>query len=50
MMIVEYLTTKESGPYWGINLKSSKKESPYIFVSCKAAPKNMENIKNKAIL
>src|SRR6185503_365479 len=49
-MIVEYLTTKESGPYSGIFLKSSRNVSPYMFVNCNAAPKNIEKIKNKAIL
>src|SRR5688572_22841290 len=49
-MIVERFTTKESGPYSGIFLKSSRKVSPYIFVNCKAAPRNIEKIKNKAIL
>ena len=30
--------------------KPERKESPYIFVNCKAAPNIIENIKNKAIL
>src|SRR5688572_15643149 len=47
IIIVEYFTTKDSGPYSGTFLKSSKKVSPYIFVSCKAAPKSIEKIKNK---
>src|SRR5687767_14845837 len=50
MIMVEFLTTNDSGPYSGTFLKSSRKVSPYIFVSCKAAPRNIEKIKNKAIL
>src|SRR5688572_8425478 len=49
MMIVEYFTTKESGPYSGTFLKSSRNVSPYIFVNCNAAPRSIEKIKNKAI-
>src|SRR6266496_5520812 len=48
-MIVEYFTTNEFVNF-GILLKSLRKESPYIFVNCKAAPNIMEKIKNKAIL
>ena len=49
MIMVEYFITNESA-YFGIFLKSSRKVSPYILVSCKAAPKNIEKIKNNAIL
>ena len=38
IMIVEYFTTNESA-YSGTFLKSSRNESPYIFVNCNAAPK-----------
>ena len=48
IMMVEYFTTNESA-YSGNRLKSSRKESPYMLVSCSAAPKNMEKIKNRAI-
>ena len=48
-MIVEYFITKESA-YFGTFAKSDKNTSPYIFVNCNAAPKNMEKRKNKAIL
>src|SRR5436190_7808666 len=50
IIMVEYFTTKESGPYAGIFLKSSKNVSPYIFVNCNAAPNNIENKKNSAVL
>ena len=50
MMMVEYFTTKDSGPYSGLFLKSSRNVSPYMLVNCKAAPSNMEKRKNKAIL
>ena len=46
---VEYFTPKESA-YFGIFPKSERKVSPYIFVNCKAAPRNNEKIKKVAIL
>ena len=49
MMIVEYFTTNESA-YSGTFANSDKYTSPYILVSCNAAPKNIENKKNNAIL
>lgn len=48
-IMVEYFTTKESLKA-SILSKLVKKESPYILVSCKAAPSNMLNKKNRAIL
>ena len=48
-IIVEYLTT-ELSLYAGLLIKSDKKVSPYILVSCNAAPNNMEKKKNNAIL
>jgi len=49
IMMVEYFTAKESA-YCGADLKPSKKESPYILVNCRAAPRNKLKIKNKAVL
>src|SRR6185436_15979221 len=49
MMMVEYFITNEFA-YSGTFLKSSRKVSPYMFVSCKAAPSSMEKKKNKATL
>ena len=46
---VEYFTTTELANS-GIVEKSDKKVSPYILVNCKAPPKNIEKIKNNAIL
>ena len=48
-MKVEFSVTNECA-YSGIFAKSYKKESPYIFVNCNAAPKNIEKTKNNAIL
>ena len=48
-IIVEYFTTNEL-VYAGFPAKPLKKDSPYIFVNCNAAPSNIEKIKNKAIL
>ena len=36
--------------YKGFLANSDKNTSPYIFVNCNAPPKNMEKIKNNAIL
>src|ERR1035437_1785463 len=44
IIMVEYFTTNESA-YCGKFLKSSRYESPYIFVNCNAAPKNIAKIK-----
>ena len=49
MMMVEYFVTNEL-KYCGTLLKSSRKVSPYIFVNCNAAPKNIEKKKNNSIL
>lgn len=49
IIMVEYFTTNESA-YMGLFLKSFKKVSPYALVSWSAAPRNIEKIKNSAIL
>src|SRR5690606_25274707 len=49
IIIVEYRTTKLSS-YCGFFSKSERKVSPYILVSCNAAPRNIEKRKNTAIL
>src|SRR5690606_38038497 len=48
MIMVEYCTTAES-LYASTEPKSFRKVSPYIFVSCSAEPRNIENTKNSAI-
>src|SRR5690606_23126500 len=48
MIMVEYCTTAES-LYASTEPKSFRKVSPYIFVSCSAAPRNIEKTKKRAI-
>ena len=46
---VDFLTTKLLA-YSGNFPNSERKTSPYMLVNCNAAPKNIEKIKNNAIL